>query len=387
MASCFDELIERRHSTSAKWDNGDQPDLLPMWVADMDFQTAPSVRNALQRLALHGIFGYGHVPEAYFDAIRLWYQRRHDLAVSREEILFTTGVVPALSAVIRACCPTGGKVIVQTPVYHCFFSSIRNQGCEITPSPLTFMDGRYEMDFADLEEKAADPDCHLLVLCNPQNPTGRIWSREELTRLGDICLRHNVRVLTDEIHGDLCFPGTDYVPFASLGEPYRQNSVTCCSPSKGFNLAGLHVANIFVTDAELRQRIDKVINIHEVCEITPFAIDGLIAAYTGGEAWQDELREYIHGNYLRLKAFVDTELPAIKLIEMQATYLAWLDISATGLGCVQFCDRLQAEGGVRLSHGSEFGEAGEGFVRINLACPRSRLDTALERISRFIQQL
>lgn len=250
----FDEIIPRRGTNSYKWDSANDADILPMWVADMDFRTAPAVTEALKKRVEHGIFGYVRVPDSYYHAVIHWFGRRHYWKIEREWIIYTTGVVPALSAVIKALTNPGDRVLVQTPVYNCFFSSIRNNGCEMISNPLIYDDNTYRIDFDDLEKKAADPKVKLLLLCNPHNPAGRVWSKQELIRIGEICLRNDVWVVSDEIHCELVFPGYTYTPFASLSEKFRMHSVTCTSPSKAFNLAGLQIANIISADADIREK-------------------------------------------------------------------------------------------------------------------------------------
>lgn len=265
----FDEPVERRRTNSYKWDS--EPEgVLPMWVADMDFRTAPCITGALQRRVAHGIFGYTRVPDEYYDAVIGWFGRRHGWELRREWMIYTSGVVPAVSAVIKALTVPGDKVLVQTPVYNCFFSSVRNNGCEVVSSPLLQTGDTYRIDFDDLERKAADGRVRILLLCNPHNPAGRVWTREELARIGEICLRRGVTVVSDEIHCELVFPGHVYTPFAALSDEFRQHSVTCVSPSKAFNIAGLQIANIVCADEEMRRKIDKAININEVCDVNPF---------------------------------------------------------------------------------------------------------------------
>ena len=282
----FDELITRRGTNSLKWDSAGHADVLPMWVADMDFRTAPVLIEALRRRVEHGIFGYTQVPPTYYEAVAAWFARRHGWNLQPEWIMYTSGVVPALSAIIKALTVPGDKVIAQTPVYNCFFSSIRNNGCELLANPLRRENDTYRMDFDDLERKAADPRAKLLLLCNPHNPAGRVWTREELTRLNDICLRHGVRVVADEIHCELVFSGHTYTPFASVSTECLNNSITCVSPSKAFNIAGLQIASIISSDADIRARIERAININEVCDVNPFGVIATEAAYSAeGEEW------------------------------------------------------------------------------------------------------
>ena len=305
----FDTIIPRRGTNSYKWDTPEEENVLPMWVADMDFRTAPAIVEALQRRVAHGIFGYTKVPETYYDAVVRWFESRHRWRIDPRWIIYTSGVVPALSAIIKALTAPGDKVIVQTPAYNCFYSSIRNDGCELSANNLIYRDGRYMIDFDDLAAKAADPKAKILLLCNPHNPVGRVWTPEELRHIGDICLRNGVFVVADEIHCELTYEGHDYTPFASLSERFQQNSTTCVSPSKAFNLAGLQIANIIAVDDDVRRRIDRAININEVCDVNPFGVIATITAYNGGGEWLDALRKYLRGNYEYLCHFFAERLP------------------------------------------------------------------------------
>lgn len=382
----FDTLIPRRGTGSCKWDSAADPDILPMWVADMDFRTAPSVIEALTKRAAHGIFGYAEVPQAYFEAIKGWFCHRHDFQIEREWILFTTGVVPALSAVIKALTRPGDRIIVQPPVYNCFFSSIRNNGCEAVLNPLLYRDGRYTMDFDGLETLAEDPAVKLLLLCSPHNPVGRVWTREELTRLGEICFRNDVLLVSDEIHCDLVFPGHTHIPFASLGEEFLHKSVTCTAPSKTFNLAGIQVANIVAADPAVRRKIDKALNVNEVCEINCFAADALIAAYDQGEEWLEQLKRYLWENYLYLARFFAENFPRLRILPLEATYLVWVDCGSLGISSSEIAKLLLEKGKLRINEGSLYGSAGEGFIRFNIACPRASLADGLERFKKVFGQ-
>lgn len=326
----FDEIIPRRGTNSYKWDSAGDADVLPMWVADMDFRTAPPVVEALRKRVEHGIFGYVRVPDAYYAAVTNWFARRHDWQIEKEWIIYTTGVVPALSAVIKALTAPGDKVMVQTPVYNCFFSSIRNNGCGMIANPLIYRNGTYQIDFADLEQKAADPSVKVLLLCNPHNPAGRVWTKQELTRIGDICIRNNVWVVADEIHCELVFPGHTYIPFASISQEFLMHSVTCTSPSKAFNLAGLQIANIISADTDIRTKIDKAININEVCDVNPFGVEALMAAYNDGEEWLEELKQYLFANYNYLRVYFEEYLPEFPVATLEGTYLVWADCSEIG---------------------------------------------------------
>ena len=316
----FDEIVPRRGTHSVKWELDSDPDILPMWVADMDFRTAPPVVEALRRRVEHGIFGYAQAPQAYYDAVVKWFERRHGWHTEPEWILHTTGVIPALSAILKALTQPGDKILVQTPVYNHFFISIRNSGCRTAENDLTYRGGAYTIDFADLERKAADPEVKAMLLCNPHNPAGRVWSPEELRRIGEICLRNGIFVVADEIHCELVMPGFRYTPFASLGEEFLHNSVTCCSPSKAFNLAGLQVANIIAAGETVRAKIEKALRINETGEIGPLAIDALIAAYDRGAEWLDALNEYLHANYLFLREYFAQHLPHCPVLPLEGTY-------------------------------------------------------------------
>ncbi|WP_440135205.1 MalY/PatB family protein [Chitinophaga sancti] len=380
----FDEIIPRRHTHSVKWDQASHVEMLPMSIADMDFRTAPAVIDALQRRVAHGIFGYTRISDTYFQAVVNWFTRRHQFALNKDWLLYTTGVVPALSAVIKALTQPGDKVIVQTPVYNCFFSSIRNNGCEVVCNELIFNNGEYRIDFADLEEKAKDSGVKLLLLCSPHNPVGRVWNREELIRIGNICLEHEVMVVADEIHCDLVYGGSKHVPFASLSEAFLLHSVTCIAPTKTFNMAGVQVANILAADKNVRLLIDRALNINEVSEISPFAVEALIAAYNEGEEWLDELIVYLQQNYNYLRGYFNRFLPQLYVLPLEGTYLVWVDVRALQQSSRELAQKLLTEMNLRVNEGTIYGDAGEGFIRINIACPRQYLEEGLSRLKAFL---
>ena len=381
----FDEIIPRRGTNSYKWDSAGDADVLPMWVADMDFRTAPPVVEALRKRVEHGIFGYVRVPDAYYAAVTNWFARRHDWQIEKEWIIYTTGVVPAISAAIKALTVPGDKVMVQTPVYNCFFSSIRNNGCGMIANPLIYRNGTYQIDFADLEQKAADPSVKVLLLCNPHNPAGRVWTKQELTRIGDICIRNNVWVVADEIHCELVFPGHTYIPFASISQEFLMHSVTCTSPSKAFNLAGLQIANIISADTDIRTKIDKAININEVCDVNPFGVEALMAAYNDGEEWLEELKQYLFANYNYLRVYFEEYLPEFPVATLEGTYLVWADCSVLNQSSDETVKTLLEKEKLWVNEGSLYGEAGEGFIRINIACPRQQLIEGLNRLRRALK--
>lgn len=380
----FDKTIDRRATNSYKWDSAPEG-VLPMWVADMDFRTAPAIIDALQKRVAHGIFGYTRVPDAYYDAVTSWFSRRYGWDIDREWIIYTSGVVPAVSAVIKALTVPGDKVIVQTPVYNCFFSSIRNNGCEIVSNPLRRTADTYEMDFDALERCAADPRAKVMLLCNPHNPAGRVWTPDELTRLGNICLRNGVTVVADEIHCELVYQGFKYTPFASLSDAFLHRSVTCVSPSKAFNIAGLQIANIVAFDNDLRSRIDKAININEVCDVNPFGVAATIAAYNEGEEWLNQLVGYLHGNYEAMAEFCRRELPEFPITRLEGTYLVWMDCSSLGMPSDALEHALLEDARLWLNAGTMYGAEGEGYMRWNIACPRSVMLDGLNRFLNFVR--
>lgn len=382
----FDKVTPRCGTNSYKWDSTDDKEVLPMWVADMDFPTAPCIINALEKRVEHGIFGYTRVPEEYYDAVISWFSRRHHWKPRREWFIYTSGVVPALSAVIKALTNVGDKVLTLTPVYNCFFSSIRNNGCELDSCALRYEDNTFSIDYEDLERRAADPKTTLMLLCNPHNPSGRVWTREELRRIGDICIKNNVVVVADEIHCELVHPGFTYTPFASVSEEFQKHSVTCVAPSKAFNIAGLQIANIIVENDKWRQRIDKAININEVCDVNPFGVIATIAAYNEGEEWLNQLLQYIHGNYLFFNDYCEEHLPQLPVAPLEGTYLAWMDCRSLGIPSEELEEELMKEAKLWLNAGSMYGKEGEGFMRWNLACPRQLVKEGMERFSQFVDK-
>ena len=384
--SPFDKLVERRGTNCAKWDECGEG-VIPMWIADMDFQTAPCIVEALRKRVEHGIFGYTHVPDSYYDSVVNWFKNRHNWQnLLKEWILYTIGVVPALSCAIKAFTQPGDKVIVQTPVYNLFFSSIRNNKCEMLENKLLYANQTYTMDFEDLERKAADPKAKLLLLCNPHNPAGRVWTKEELLRLGEICIRNNVLVVSDEIHCEFVFPGHRFVPFASISEEFQHHSITCNSPSKAFNTAGLQIANIISDNPEYRQKLDRAINDNEVCDVNPFGIIALQAAYSEeGTKWLNQLNEYLLNNYNYLNRYFEQELPQFPITKLEGTYLAWVDCSVLNRPSDEITEYLNEHFKVRLNSGISYGD--DRFIRINLACPRQRLTEGLRRIAEGLKTL
>ena len=388
----FDEIITRRGSNCIKWDEAEDPDIIPLWVADMDFHVYPGIVEALRKRVEHGVFGYSLVPQSYYDAVIRWFRDRHGAkGWKREHFIYTIGVVPAISAIIHALTLPGDKVLVTTPVYNCFFSSIRNQGCiaEEVPlllnetslrSPLNALPA-FTVDWEAFERACADPKVRIFLLCNPHNPAGRVWTREELQRMGEICFRHNVFVISDEIHCEFVAPGYQYIPFSSLGEQFLQNSATCVAASKAFNIAGLQNADIIVADPDKRYRIDRAINIFETCDVNPFGIVATEAAFTdGGAEWLKQLNDYVLGNYNYLRDLFAEKLPQLWVAPHEGTYLAWVDCSAAGLSSPAIADHLYHKDKVWIADGEAYGEHQRSFIRINLACPRATLAEGLRRI-------
>ncbi len=386
----FDELVSRSGTGCVKWDL--YPGKLPLWVADMDFKTAPAIIEALDKRVQHGVFGYPLVPDAYFASTASWFDRRHGWSgIKRENIIPTTGVIAAYSAAIKAVTTPGDKVIAMTPCYNQFFPAIRNNKCVLAENRLVYNEGGYTIDWEDLEAKAADAKA--LLFCNPHNPVGRVWTREELLKVADICHRHGVFVISDEIHCEFTYPGHDYTPWAVLPEEYVKNSVSCISPTKAFNIAGIQIANIFAADKDVYAKVDRAINDNECCDVNVFGITALMAAYDRSEDWLDALREYLYDNARTVFCYLEDRLPMVNAVPLEGTYLMWLDFRALlkdGEPLEGFCDRLSAnfmDYGLVLSPGTIYGAAGEGFMRLNIACPRSRLLAALEVLEEAIHSL
>lgn len=391
----FDQVIERRGTNSVKWDDTDSADVLPLWVADMDFAVAPCIQEAIVRRATHPCFGYTLVPDAYYQAIIDWFATRHQWSITKEQILYTIGVIPAIGAILKAITQTGDNILLFTPVYNHFFSLVREAGCQAIELQLVdhIRNGffQYSIDWEELEYNLALDKTTVLLFCNPHNPLGRIWSEEEITRVLELCSKYHVTVISDEIHNEITRPGLLYTPLGRVAETFNQTAsekasyVVCSSPSKSFNLAGLQNAFIVCPDAEMRRRIDRAININEVCDVNPFGVEALIAAYNEGGEWLDEMREYVYQNYLFARDFIKRELPLYHVAELEATYLMWVNVGDSqimlNLSIDEFCEHLIEDQKVRFSPGSIYGECGYRYLRINLACPRATLEEALKRLA------
>lgn len=374
----FDQVVDRRGTHAAKWDVAGHE--LPMWIADMDFLTAPEIIAAVRDRASHGIYGYTDVPEAWYDAILGWWRDRHGFHMERDWLIFSTGVVPTISSVVRKLTTPGENILTMTPVYNIFFHSIENNGRRVLECPLPYRDGTYGLDWADLEGKLADPQTTMLILCNPHNPVGTIWDRETLARVGELCWKHHVMVLSDEIHCDLTDPGCDYLPFASVSEHCRQNSITCIAPTKAFNLAGLQTSAVVVPDGVLRHKVWRALNTDEVAEPNCFAAEAAIAAFTRGGPWLDALRAYLAENKAQARDFLARELPQVRPVISHGTYLLWLDCGVVTGDSGALARQIQAQAGLCLSPGNVYRGNGARFLRMNLACPRSRMLDGLQRL-------
>ncbi len=380
MSYDFDTIINRRNTSAIKWMVGENE--LPMWVADMDFQAPPPIRQAIQRELDHGIFGYTEVPEEWYTSISDWWNRRHHFPIEKDWLIFSTGVIPILSTCVRKLTTPGENVLIQTPVYNMFFNSIVNNGRNVLESPLCYdaATASYAIDWIDLEAKLANPQTSLMILCNPHNPIGKIWDRETLTRIGELAARHHVLVISDEIHCDLTEPGCDYIPFASVSDTCKNNSITCIAPTKTFNLAGLQSAACVVPERFLRHKVWRGLNTDEVAEPNAFAAAISIAAFTECEDWLNALREYLSANRKLVADFVAREIPQIKLIPSEATYLLWLDCTGLPDGGVTAAKVIRQQTGLFLCDGAIYGKAGTGFLRMNIACPRSLVEDGLQRL-------
>jgi len=381
----FDEIFDRRSTYSVKWDSTQDYDILPMWVADMDFKAAEPIIKALEKRAHHGIFGYAAIPDAYYEAEVSWWDKRHHFKIKKEWIEFSAGVIPSLSAVVQAFTEPGDQVLIQSPVYNYFNTSITNNRCDVVLNELKYNGEYYEIDFDDFEKKASDEKVKIFILCNPHNPVGRAWSKNELERLGEICLKHNVLVLADEIHRDLVYKDNKYIPFASVNEKFLINSITCTAPSKTFNLAGLKASNIIVANEVYRKKVNRSLNVNEVAEPNVFGIEALIAAYNEGEDWLDQLLDYLKENRDFLISFIKERIPKLKVVIPEATYLIWIDCRSLGMSSQELSKKIFEEGSLRINAGYTYGEAGEGFIRINIACPRALLVEGLERLEKVVK--
>ena len=398
----FDEIIERRNTGCVKWDeptfniqrSRTEPSValqstfnvhcgvIPLWVADMDFAVAPAIQKTIRQRAEHPVFGYTYVQDDYYEAVISWFKRRHHWEIQREWIIYTTGVVPAMSVAIKALTMPGECVLILSPDYKCFFSSVKKNGCEEAESVLCFCqnNNRFEVNWQDFEQQCADEKTTAFLLCNPHNPTGRVWTREELQHMADICKKYHVHIVSDEIHCELVMPGHTFCPMGTVDA----DAIILNSPSKSFNIAGLMMANIICRDPGIRRRLNRAININEVCDVNPFAPEAVKAAYNESEDWIDALNLYLWDNYTALCDYVAQHLPQWHIMPLEGTYLVWVNVAACGDSVATYCNKLLQEARVWLNPGTMYGpQSGEGYLRINIACPRSLLMEALERITKI----
>lgn len=378
----FDKMTDRRHTNSYKWEVGENK--LPMWVADMDFETAPEIIEAIQTKVSKGILGYTMIPEAWGTSIQSWWKQRHHLDIDPSWLIFATGVVPILSTAVRQFTNVGDNVLIQTPVYNIFFNSILNNGRNVLENKLNYDGLAYSIDFDDLELKLSDPKTSLMILCNPHNPIGKIWDKDTLEKIGSLCLKHHVLVLSDEIHGDITEPNLNYVPFHWVSEACAQNSITCSAPTKTFNLAGIHSAYALVINPNLRKRLNRALNTDEVAEPNAIAMEATITAYTQGEAWLNELNQVIQDHRLTVKEYLENHCPQVKLLESHATYLLWIDCQTLIEDASLLVKFLNEKVDLVVSSGSSYGETGKSFIRLNIACPKDRLMDGLRRLEKGI---
>lgn len=381
----FDNLPNRRNTNSVKWDVKENE--LPMFIADMDFETCPYVKEEVERIAKLGAYGYSTLPDEYYEAISSWWLRRHNVKFEKEHIIFTTGVISAISSIVRRLTHPGDYVLLQGPVYNTFFNSIENNGCHILFSDLVKNSNSYEIDWADLEEKMSNYKCRLMILCNPHNPIGKLWSEKELERIGELAYKHNVIILADEIHCDLVDPGKEYVPFARVNELNRQISITAVSQSKTFNTAGLQSACVIIPNQGIRENVYRGLNNDEVAEPNCFAVAATIAAFTKGDQWVDELNKYIYQNKCYLRDFIEKEIPEISVLPSEATYLLWVDISKITNDSEKFCSELRNKEGLIVNAGNHYKGDGEAYFRINVSTSLQNVKDACQRLKRFVKTL
>lgn len=379
----FDEIIDRRNTDSVKWAVGENE--LPMWVADMDFKTAPEILDVLVDRAKHGVFGYSTIKKEWNEAYKGWWSRRYGFEMKEEGLIFCTGVVAALSSIVRKLATPDEKVLIQTPVYNCFFSSILNNGCRVLENKLIYDGENYLVDFDDLEKKLSDPQTSLMILCNPHNPVGKIWDKETLCKIGELADKYGVTVISDEIHCDITEPGYKYVPYMSASELNRKKGIMLIAPTKTFNLAGIKTSAVYIEDPVLRHKVWRGINTDEVGEANAFATVGAIAAYNKGEAWADEMRQYVFENRKIVEEYIKNNIPQIKAVPGKATYLMWLDISKVGKSR-EVASFIRKETGLFLTAGAQYGESGDGFLRLNVACPKELLYDGLQRLKTGIEK-
>ena len=381
----FDKITERRSTPSLKWDVSENE--LPMWVADMDFETAPAVKAEIVKTAEHGIFGYSITTDAYFRAYADFFRERYGAPFTPDAMVYVSGVVAAISSIVRRITNPGENVLIQAPVYNVFYNSILNNGRCVLSSDLVYKNGEYSIDFIDLEEKLSRPQTTLMILCNPHNPIGKIWDRKALKKIAELCEKYSVTVISDEIHSPITAPGKKYVPFASVSKTADEISITCLAASKAFNIAGLQSSCLYIKNPTLRHKIFRGINNDEVGEPNIFAVNANIAAFNESREWLDELNAYIAENKRFAESFIDNNIPSLHVVPSEASYLLWVDISGVFSDSVAFSEKLRKETGLFVNDGAEYGECGKSFIRINLGTQRSRVEDGLQRLSKFINKV
>lgn len=386
----FDTVPNRRGTNCFKYDfareMGMPEDVLPLWVADMDFPTAPAVLEQLHALAEHGIFGYTGVKDAYFSAVHNWYAQRFSWETQRSWLVTTPGVVFAIAIAIRAFTQKGDAILIQQPVYYPFANKVTENDRQLVVNPLVLKNGRYEMDFADMERKIVDYHVKMLLLCSPHNPVGRVWTKEELLRVGEICQKHGVLVVSDEIHADFTYAGHTHRVFASVKSEFADFTITCTAPSKTFNLAGLQNSNIFIPNRQLRHAYKKELSACGCGGTNCMGMAACQAAYEAGADWLEQLKQYLAGNLAYIRQFLREKLPDIALIEPEGTYLVWLDLRKLGLTEQQQRQLIVQDAKLWLDTGTLFGQGGEGFERINIACPRTTIEQAMQRLEHAVHK-
>lgn len=387
----FDEMIDRTNTDSLKYDfaaeRGMPEDILSLWVADMDFKTAPCITQRMQQDIAHGIFGYTDGKEYYFNAVASWYETYFSWKIEKDWLIKTPGIVYAIAMAVQAYTKEGDGVLIQQPVYYPFAGVVRDNNRRLINNPLVLKNGRYEMDFEDLEQKLASSGVKLFLLCSPHNPVGRVWTEDELGRVGELCLRYDVKIVCDEIHSDFVYPGHKHYVFTTVDKRFEEISVICTAPSKTFNLAGLQISNIFIPNPQLRKAFRHVMNAGGYSQVNMLGLHACQAAYEGGREWLDQLKEYLIENLNFVRTYLEEKLSQIKLIEPEGTYLIWLDFRELGLSEGELEELIVQKAKLWLDRGNIFGKIGEGFERINIACPRATLQQALEQLRTAVDTL
>jgi cysteine-S-conjugate beta-lyase len=379
----WNDCIERTNTHSVKWSFPEE-DVIPMCIADMDFQVSPAIVEALNQKAQHGIYGYTTFSDRYFESIVSWWKKRFDMEINKDWICFSPGIIPGMNVLLSVLTEPGDGVIIQDPVYYPFYSTIENHGCSVVKNTLLYQDGFYSIDFDDLEEKARQPETKVLILCSPHNPVGRVWSREELERIGEIAKRHHLWIISDEMHGDLVYKGHEHKPLFKVNESFSENSILCAAPSKTFNIAGLQTSILLIPNKELREKYNEKLTGYGLMRPNVFGIEGTIAAYEEGEPWLNELLMVLEDNKQYVLNYLEQHLPELKAIVPQATHLIWIDCSELGMSGEDLCTFFLEKARVKFDEGFKFGECGRSFVRMNIACPKERIDMALRRMNHAV---